>query len=145
MKFDPLLWETEYWKVILRPDDQTYLGRIVVVAKAAQCLSLSELSVEEIVDFQLNVVRPFEHAVSVAFGADLVNWTCLMNNAFRKHDPKPPHVHWHVKPRYAEPVDFAGETFIDEQFGEHYILDTKREVSEEVAAQIKAAILKAKP
>ena len=58
--------------------------------------------------------------------ATMVNVSCLRNWSFRSRDPIPPlldgkpnpHVHWHVAPRYRDAVTFAGETFVDEDFGE---------------------------
>jgi len=64
-------------------------------------------------------VKWFEVAAPSAFGARLVNWTCLMNNAYQ-NDPPDPQVHWHATPRYSKVVEFAGKTWIDELFGHHY-------------------------
>lgn len=133
------LFETKHWRVILRDDDQTYLGRSVVVSKEP-CPSLSDLAYEQWIDL-VNVIRQFEGACRVTFGAKLFNWSCLMNLAYQ-NDPPDPLVHWHVRPRYSKPVTFAGETFTDEEFGKHYARGTDRQVKPEVARQIVAAIQK---
>lgn len=69
----------------------------------------------------------------------MFNWSCLMNFAYR-NDPPDPQVHWHFRPRYKHPVDFAGEKFEDRAFGSHYERGTKRKVSDIVAKKIAQAI-----
>lgn len=128
---------TKHWQVFLASDDQTYLGRCMVVGKE-QCLSLSELSDEQWLDFA-SVVKKLEAAVKQAFGAVLCNWTCMMNAAYQADQPKP-FVHWHLRPRYNQAVAFAGETFEDTAFGHHYERRTNRQVSDIVAKEIIRAI-----
>lgn len=111
-----LVFQTDYWKVFVMKE-QSYLGRCVVSCKR-HCPSLTELTTDEWSDFK-GVATRLEEAAMRAFGADLVNWVCLMNNAFRKK-PFNPHVHWHFRPRYKRPVQFSGKTFTDPDFGEHY-------------------------
>jgi len=38
-----------------------------------------------------------------------------VNNAYQEENPHP-EVHWHMRPRYAKPVEFAGQTFEDKEF-----------------------------
>jgi diadenosine tetraphosphate (Ap4A) HIT family hydrolase len=45
-------------------------------------------------------------------------------------------VHWHFVPRYASPVTFAGETFVDAQFGKP-LAHEKRNVPVEVLITIR--------
>jgi diadenosine tetraphosphate (Ap4A) HIT family hydrolase len=115
-KDNELIFETNFWKVILA-DDQAYLGRSYVTLKR-HCGSLSELSQSEWDDFYI-IVSKLESAVKKAFGASLFNWSCLMNLAYQNTPPNP-HVHWHFKPRYKTPIDLDGEIFTDEEFGNHY-------------------------
>ena len=79
---------------------------------------LASLSDEEWLDFA-QVTKGLERAIRNAFGADMFNWSCLMNDAYKK-DPPSPHVHWHVRPRYKDPVEFEGMTFNDNDFAHHY-------------------------
>lgn len=130
-----LVFETDFWKVFAI-NEQSYLGRCVVSCKR-HCFSLSELKNEEWNDFH-SVVKKLEAAAKKAFGASLANWACLMNNAFRK-DPGNPHVHWHFRPRYRKPVVFAGKTFTDPDFGEHYGHHDDV-VSDEILSQIVVAL-----
>jgi diadenosine tetraphosphate (Ap4A) HIT family hydrolase len=133
------IFETEYWKVVLNTEDQTYLGRCVVVCKRSVG-SLSELTDDEWLDFA-KVAKRLEGACRAAFGATPFNWGCLMNHAYRVRDPRP-QVHWHFRPRYAKPVQLGGETFTDEAFGSHYLRGTERKVSGELTDSIVSAIRK---
>ena len=110
------LFETDHWIVELR-EDQLYFGRCVVVLKR-DCEALSNLTKEEFLDY-LSVVQIFESGMKKAFGAEMFNWACLMNNAYR--DGRKSQVHWHVRPRYRKAVVCLGQEFHDPNFGYHYI------------------------
>ena len=128
-----LMYQTEFWKVILMPD-QTYLGRCVVVLKR-NCGDLAEVSHEEVLDFFDNVVKKLEVSFRNTFNATMFNWTCLMNNAYQEEVPKP-QVHWHFRPRYKSPVHFLGETFIDPNFGHHYERATEKLINQDIRKEI---------
>jgi diadenosine tetraphosphate (Ap4A) HIT family hydrolase len=66
-----------------------------------------------------------------------------MNNAYQ-NTPPDPHVHWHVWPRYRNPVELEGEAFVDEYFGHYLSLDKKRSVSPELRRMIEGRILASK-
>src|SRR5882672_3443049 len=85
---------TDKWSVGLG-NNQAYLGRAFVSLRTHK-ESLSQLDQQEWREFE-ELVQKLEHAYSKAFGAVPLNWTCLMNNAF-KVKPAQPHVHWHVFP-----------------------------------------------
>ena len=116
---------TDLWKVILHPD-QSGLGSCLV-APLRHVPRLCDQTPEESIGF-FELVRELEPALEHAFGATLINFSCLRNWAYRLHDPDPPfkngqpnpHVHWHVLTRYARPVTFEGVTFTDEAFGEPF-------------------------
>ena len=114
--------ETKYWKVNIA-DDQAYLGRCYVILKRHYG-SLSDLTKEEWIDFS-SLVKKLESLYKKTFGAKLLNWSCLMNDAFRQN-PANPHVHWHVRPRYDKGVEFAGMIFNDLEFGSHYVWESDR-------------------
>ena len=135
----PLILETKYWKVELNTSDQTNLGRAYITAKR-NVDAMSDLTNEEWIDFGA-VVKKLEAACKKAFGATMFNWTCLMNNAYQ-NDPPNPHVHWHFRPRYNHPVEFAGEIFTDDAFGHHYERGTERKVNDGVAKKIVEEIQK---
>ena len=137
-KDERLIFETEFWQVVLS-SNQLYLGRCRVELKRP-CKDLSSLNQNEIVDF-FDIVKKLESVLKSTFGATMFNWTCLMNNAYQDDTPKP-QVHWHFRPRYKNRVDFAGQTFIDTQFGGHYLRgdDDSTFASDEVLNLIKDEI-----
>lgn len=108
--------KTDYWQINIC-NDARYVGRCFVTLKAHK-ESLSKLTQAEWVDFQVTLKR-LEKAAMTAFGADLCNWACLMNNAFQK-EPYNPHVHWHFRPRHQNPVEVGGKQYRDAEFGLHY-------------------------
>ena len=133
------VFETRFWRVSLA-DDQAYLGRCFVDLKR-HAGDLAELNSGEWADF-VSLVKTLEGKCRKAFGATMFNWTCLMNNAFRKK-PWNPHVHWHFRPRYEKPVKFAGLTFSDPDFGEHNDRTREMKIAPEAFQHVMAAIRKA--
>jgi len=132
-----LVYTSEHWIVKLNPD-QYHLGRCVIVLKR-NCESLSELKREEILDF-FDLVKKLESSIKKAFGAEMFNWTCLMNDAYKElryENKEPsPQVHWHLRPRYRNTLEVAGEVFKDEYFAHHYPRKTDKEVPDEVKKEI---------
>lgn len=122
-KDELILFETDFWTVYLSPR-QSYLGRCVIDIKRP-CGSLSELTSKEWLDFEI-IVKKLESLFKKAFDATMFNWTCLMNNAYKK-DVFNPKVHWHLRPRYSHPVIIDKITFLDPNFAHHYDR-TKREI-----------------
>lgn len=79
------------------------------------------------------VIRQLEQAVKEAFGADVCNWECLMNNAVKAGQST--HVHWHLHPRYLADTIFAGEEFPDPKWSRH-LGDAVHMVSNETFREI---------
>lgn len=113
---DDIVFETEYWKVVLHKN-QYYLGRSVLRLKRLAS-SITELTDAEQSDF-FNALRFYETAVKKSFGADMINTSCLMNNGYRMSPPVV-FVHCHIRPRYRNPIMFMGYRFEDKEFGSHY-------------------------
>lgn len=132
---DPVL-ETEYWVASMGPE-QGYLGRAYVTLKVHKG-DMAELTDDEWLDFS-KVVKKLESSIKSAFNPQLFNWTCLMNNAFQ-HKPALPHVHWHLRPRYENTVNFDGINFVDPLFGYHYDRGQSNIVPDETLAKIVAAV-----
>jgi diadenosine tetraphosphate (Ap4A) HIT family hydrolase len=135
-KYRPL-FETIFWRVHLVPD-QAYLGRCVVVLKR-HAGTLSMLTADEWKDFGQMVVR-IELVINKAFEPDMFNWTCMANDAYLEEYPEP-HIHWHIRPRYAKPVALAGIAFEDPDFGKHYDRERKNIVSDDVQRVIRERLL----
>ena len=132
-----IILETEYLKVRLA-DNQYHLGRCIIDLK--QHIScLSELKKKEILDF-LEIVKKLEKAIKKAFNATMFNYSCLMNNAYKLETPNP-HVHWHLHPRYKNPVKFEDIIFEDKEFAHHYdnkkILAVSDEIKRKIIEKIK--------
>jgi diadenosine tetraphosphate (Ap4A) HIT family hydrolase len=109
------------------------------------------LTAFEAADF-FAVYALLEDALERVLGADLVNLSCLRNWAYREVDPEPPyrdgfpnpHVHWHVAPRFGQALTFAGETFIDVDFGDE-LSWTGRRLDRHVRRELITAIRGALP
>ena len=135
---DNILLQTEDWVVVL-DRNQPYLGKSFVTARS-HVATISELSADEWSDLHV-VMKKMEEAIKSAFGADVINWECLMNNAIKAGQPT--HVHWHLYPRYLDGTVFAGEEFPDPQWPrhlegvEHLVSDT---VFAAIAAKVREAI-----
>ncbi len=111
--FGDLITETEYWVILLAPD-QKNLGTCVVALKRDDG-DLAGLKDEEWREFSI-IVKNLESALRNAFNSTMFNWGCLMNSSYLS-DPPNPHVHWHFIPRYREKTEFEGFTFEDPCFG----------------------------
>jgi diadenosine tetraphosphate (Ap4A) HIT family hydrolase len=124
--------KTKYWKIDIC-NDQAYLGRGYITL-LRKCKNLSGLTKQEQSDF-FCIVKKLERAVKLSFGAEMFNWSCLMNGAYQEENPNP-QVHWHFRPRYKNKINFEGITFEDKEFGGHY--NDKRQflVSDEILDKI---------
>ncbi|WP_091757091.1 HIT family protein [Butyrivibrio sp. INlla18] len=111
-----ILSEDDYWSVYL-PDEQDYIGRCIIVLKR-HAGALSDLSFGEWTDLY-SIIHKLELCLKTTLGADLCNWSCLLNNFYKDDNPNP-HVHLHCRPRYSRPVIINGNEYVDEEFGHHY-------------------------
>ncbi|HEU4914008.1 MAG TPA: HIT family protein [Candidatus Saccharimonadales bacterium] len=127
-----LLFQTEYWRVILSYD-QAYVGRLFIPLRVHKG-SLGELTDEEWSDFK-EIVRKVEQANAKVFGGRPFNWLCMMNDAF-KQIPANPHVHWHMLPRYDHDIEINGQIFTDPDYGRHYDKGRWMRVTDELAQAI---------
>jgi diadenosine tetraphosphate (Ap4A) HIT family hydrolase len=127
-----LIFETEHWDVVIK-DDQTYLGSCTLRLKRVVG-SFSALSEEEWLELH-QVMRALEQASISAFGATLSNWRGLMNGAYQIK-PYMPLVHVHFTPRYEKPASFAGEIWVDTEFGKQIRHGTNRSVNNSIKRQM---------
>lgn len=136
----PFVHETELWRVVLAPN-QSLIGRCVVHLKR-HAGDLADLSQRELLEW-LTLVRTFEDALRLAFGATMFNWSCYMNHSFGKDSPNP-HVHWWAVPRYNHQVTIGDWILKDPDFGnpyDHYRwLEVPREIHQRIATRIQRAI-----
>ncbi len=111
-----LLIENTTWAVCLA-DEQDYIGRCILVLKR-HCSCLSELNDDEWIELKQLIVK-LEKCFKNTLGAELSNWSCLLNDFYKEEDANP-HVHIHVRPRYKMPMELDGTIYEDEEFGHHY-------------------------
>ena len=111
-----LLFENGSWSVFLS-DEQDYIGRCILVCKR-HCAALSDLTAQEWSDLK-QVVDGIEACLKAALGAELCNWSCLMNSFYKSETPDP-HLHLHVRPRCKQPVLLNGNAYPDAEFAHHY-------------------------
>ena len=121
-KKDWLLLKTPNWTVYLS-DVQDYVGRCILVSKR-HCGSISELNTSECSDLK-SIIDRLEYIYKEVLGAILCNWSCLMNDFYKKEEPNP-HLHIHVRPRFKNPIIINNHSYIDQEFAHHYAL--KKEI-----------------
>lgn len=113
-----LLSDTEYWTIFLA-DEQDYIGRCLIMLKR-HCGNLSELQMPEWIELK-QIIDELECCFKTVLGAELCNWSCLMNSFYKKDVPNP-HLHVHVRPRYKNPVILKENEYIDSEYSHHYRL-----------------------
>ena len=125
---DSIVYNGEAWRVALNPN-QEYLGRLFITLKTHKS-SLSGLTVEEWQEFGI-ITQLLEQSLHACFQPTHFNWQCLMNDAIR--DTQPPHVHWHLIPRYQATVEFNGTTYTDPSWpGKYKNVQPKQLTSDEL-------------
>ncbi|MCK9150342.1 HIT family protein [Methanobacterium alcaliphilum] len=107
------IYEFDKWILYLAPS-QRYFGTCVLALKR-QCRDLMDLNQSEWLEFG-EIVKLLEESLTSLFQPDLFNWSCFKNSAFRSDNPEP-EIHWHLMPRYKNPVTFNGTIFEDPDFG----------------------------
>ena len=117
-----LLHKTSHWSVYLA-DVQDYVGRCILVLNR-HCGSLSELDISEWIELK-TIIDRLEYIYKDILGAELCNWSCLLNNFYKEATPNP-HLHLHVRPRYKNAISINNHSYIDTEFAHHYAL--KKEV-----------------
>lgn len=114
-----LLYKSLYWSVYLA-DVQDYVGRCILVSNR-HCGSLSELDIAEWIELK-TIIDRLEYIYKDILGAELSNWSCLLNNFYKEVAPNP-HLHLHVRPRYKNAISINNHSYIDTEFAHHYALN----------------------
>ncbi len=127
----------EHWVATLRHNNQTLLGTTFISARR-HVEALEDLDLTEELSF-IELRNRVTRAQQAAFGAEVVNVMCLLNNAFQAPQPAP-HVHYHLRPRYKNPVVFNGATFADPEFGYYQRRADKMPVDITMTSAIVAAM-----
>ena len=113
-----LLYQSLYWSVYLA-DRQDYVGRCILVLNR-HCGSLPELDISEWIELK-TIIDRLECIFREVLGAELSNWSCLLNNFYKAPIPNP-HLHFHVRPRYKNPITINHHSYVDAEFAHHYAL-----------------------
>ena len=111
-------YQSLYWSVYLA-DRQDYIGRCILVLNR-HCSSLSELDGSEWIELK-TIIDRLEYIYKEVLGAELYNWSCLLNDFYKEAVPNP-HLHIHVRPRYKNTVVINNHAYIDTEFAHHYTL-----------------------
>lgn len=130
--FYGVLKEYEHWIVLFR-EKRVTIGSAIIMSKHLDKTSLGEVPVVAWGEFGV-VCRDLEEVVRRTFGAEKFNYLALM-----MYDPE---VHFHVIPRYSQPVHVAGKEFVDPDWPEA----TKKvamELDVEVLEVVKRAMMTA--
>lgn len=131
------LFENSSWIIELNPH-QAYLGRAIVIS-TAHIGSVREIGQKEWEDFG-EISKTFEQRLTQKFRPDNFNWTVLGNTAVSGSELA--HLHWHVRPRYSKDIEFANQTFIDPDFGEHYDRTRRGKYDKETLGEIAKFLIK---
>lgn len=101
--FYGVIKEYTHWVVLFR-EKQVTIGSVIIMAKDLEQKSLGDISTDDWAEFG-TVCHDVESAIRMAFGAEKFNYLALM-----MYDPE---VHFHVIPRYSQPVNFLDKEFVD--------------------------------
>ncbi len=104
-----IILANDHWTLVLN-DNQATLGRVFFALNRHET-DIAALSDPEVLSLWA-FVRETKAALAALFAPEHFNSMFLMNLT--------PHVHFHLFPRYAEAREFAGETFTDSRYGDHY-------------------------
>lgn len=146
------VFSTKHCRVILRSDDQSWLGRCLIIPKLhiSSFEEFNEKDKRDILKDIYNIRQKINKVYKHIFGMSYDNWLQLGNLA-RDHNNKITsdlryfHVHYHLIPRYEQAVKRFGLVFEDKQFGKALNIDPesghqKQQLSKEHMQQLKEEI-----
>ena len=76
------------------------------------------------------IIDRFEYITKEVLGAELCNWSCLLNSFYKDKTPNP-HLHIHVRPRYKNAVTINNHSYTDTEYAHHYALKKETILSDE--------------
>ena len=97
-----LIVQTEYWRWSLRPIQCTFGAGILSLRRPADLIKITKI---------------IESTLRSAYGMDKMNYIMLMMVDI--------HIHYHVVPRYAREIEFAGQIFKDQGWPKPPVLDAE--------------------
>lgn len=154
------IFTTKHCKVVFRTDDQSWLGRCIIVPRA-HISNFEEFFEDKKIEILKDIYEcrsKIKHVYQNIFGMNFDNWLQL-GNLTRDHnnemttDLKYFHLHYHIIPRYSQPIERFGITFEDVQFGKALNIDPKcghkkvtlsKQQMEELRDEVQAELIRAK-
>jgi diadenosine tetraphosphate (Ap4A) HIT family hydrolase len=109
---DFTICQTDYWKLILNPN-QHYLGRSLLVLRR-HASSLENLTCFEETEHS-QMQRVIVSVLKNTFACETVNLLYAINHEFKKK-PINPHVYWHFIPRYGREIYLNEHIFSDTEW-----------------------------
>ena len=101
--------DNAHWTMAVN-ENQATLGRVFFALKRHET-DVTALSADER-ESLWRFLAEAKEALAALFAPDHFNYMFLMN--------LDPHVHMHIFPRYAAAREFAGQSFADSRYGDHY-------------------------
>ncbi len=121
----------KHWSLYLNPD-QSYLGRVCLVARREDALDFLEMTRAERRGF-FRAGRKVRRALADLFQPDLFNYASL-GNVYR-------HLHVHIIPRYRGARVFHQQEFSDPRWGQSYEgREPARNMGDETLLAIRGAL-----
>jgi diadenosine tetraphosphate (Ap4A) HIT family hydrolase len=99
----------DYWTLVFN-ENQATVGRVFFALNRHET-DIAALTEDEVTSLWA-FLRETKGALTALFAPDHFNYMFLMNLT--------PHAHFHIFPRYKEAREFAGQTWADPRFGDHY-------------------------
>lgn len=124
-----VVFANDLWTLVLN-NNQATLGRVFFA------LNRHETDIAALTEGELTslwaFLRETKGAITALFAPDHFNYMFLMNLT--------PHAHFHIFPRYAHAREFAGQTWADARFGDHYDPAEARAVDDATMDALTAAL-----
>ncbi len=121
--------ENTHWTLVLN-ENQATLGRVFFALNRHET-DITALTPEEVASLWA-FLGETKTALTALFAPEHFNYMFLMNLT--------PHVHFHIFPRYQMPREFAGQTWADSHFGDHYDPDETRAMDDATQDALIAAL-----
>lgn len=112
-----LLYTGKYWKVYLA-NNQDYIGRLIITT-IKHCHSLTDKDIDQIIEL-FEIIKHFEKKLTNKLNIKMYNY-CYLMNSFANLDKSLWHAHMHIIPRTNQPIIINNNTYIDLEYGKHYI------------------------
>jgi len=119
----------DHWTLVLN-ENQATVGRVFFALNRHET-DIAALTEDELLSLWA-FLRETKGALTDLFAPDHFNYMFLMNLT--------PHAHFHIFPRYKEAREFAGQTWADSRFGDHYDPAEARAVDDATMDALVAAL-----